>query len=67
MGLIEQMNQRVKNFGIFDLNLSQVAAIFVALAIVKLMPQVMTLSIWWFLGLAVLFGLRPVVTFFVHE
>jgi hypothetical protein len=67
MGLLEQMNRRVKNFGIFDLNLSQAAAVFLALAIVKLMPQVMTLSIWWFLGLTVLFGLRPAVAFFVEQ
>jgi hypothetical protein len=67
MGLLRYMNQRVKNFGIFDLNLSQAAAVFVALAIVKFMPQVMTLSIWWFVALAILFGFRPVVTFFVSE
>ncbi len=63
MGILEQGNNRVKRFGVVDLKLSQLAASCLALVIVKLMPQIMTLSIWWFVGLAVLFGFRPVVTF----
>jgi len=36
MGLLEEMNQRVKKFGIIDVKLAQGAAMFGALIIAKL-------------------------------
>ena len=67
MGLLQYTNERIKKFSIIDLKSLQLAAIFVALIIVKLMPQIMEVSIWWFVVLAVIFGLRPLYVFFFKK
>jgi hypothetical protein len=54
MGFLEDMDKRVKKLGIIDLKLAQGAAMFGALIIAKLIPQIMDLSIWWFVGLLVI-------------
>ncbi|MFO7609956.1 MAG: hypothetical protein R6X35_12310 [Candidatus Krumholzibacteriia bacterium] len=55
---------RARRLGILDTKLAQAAAIFLALAVVKLVPQVMELSTWWFLGLAAACAVKPLVTFY---
>ena len=67
MSFISFMNERVKRLNIIDVKLAQGAAIFVGLVIVKLLPQIMEISIWWFIILAVLFGLRPVYVFYLKN
>ena len=59
MGLLEDMNQRVKKFDIVDVKLAQVTAMFGALIIAKLIPYIMDVSIWWFVTLLVLCAIRP--------
>ncbi len=59
MKIISWMNDRIKKFTIFDIKLVQGAAMCVILIIVKLIPQIMTISIWWFVVLAIVFGIRP--------
>jgi hypothetical protein len=63
MGLLEDMNQRVKKFDIVDVKLAQVTAMFFALIIVKLIPDIMDVSIWWFVALLVVCAIRPFYTF----
>jgi hypothetical protein len=63
MGLIQLANERVRKLTIVDLKLLQFTAVFVALIIVKLIPQIMEINIWWFVVLAIIFGLRPVYVF----
>ena len=46
MELLENMNQRVKRFSIIDVKLAQVTAMFFALIIAKLIPQIINVSIW---------------------
>ncbi len=65
MDLIQYFNNRVKNFTIFDVKLAQIAAIFFALIIVKIFPEIMSLNIGWFIGLSLLFALRPVYALFI--
>jgi len=60
MKIISWMNARVERFTIFDIKLVQGAAMCVILIIVKLIPQIITISIWWFVVLAIVFGIRPV-------
>jgi len=67
MSYFSFMNERVKRLSIIDVKLVQAAAIFVALIVVKLIPQIMLLNIWWFVALAVLFGLRSVYVFFLKK
>jgi hypothetical protein len=57
-------DERARKLGILDTKLAQAAAIFFALVIVKLIPQIMNLSIWWFVFLALLCAIKPLVTFY---
>lgn len=59
MGIIKYFNERVKRFSIFDIKLVQGAAIFFALIIIKLVPDLLNVSIWWFVALSILCAVRP--------
>lgn len=67
MTLLQYANNRVKKFSIFDLKLTQLAGIFVALILVKLIPEIMEINIWWFVVLLVLSAIRPIYVFFIKE
>ncbi len=67
MGLLEDMDKRVKKFSLIDVKLAQGAAMFVALIVAKLIPQIMDLSIWWFVLLLVICAIRPVYVFWFKE
>ncbi len=60
----EYFDERARRLGIVDTKLVQAAAIFFALVVVKLVPQIMSVSIWWFVGLAILCAIKPVITFY---
>lgn len=59
MSVIDYWNRKVKNFTIFDVKLAQGAAMGFVLIIVKFFPQIMSLSIWWFVAFAAICALRP--------
>jgi hypothetical protein len=61
--MLTDMNARVENFGVLDIKLAQGAAIFLVLTIVKLVPQITDLSIWWFVILMIACAIRPVWLF----
>jgi len=65
MKIIKFFNDRVKRLTIFDIKLIQGCAICVALILVKLIPDIMVLSIWWFIGMLVVFSLRPLYIFYM--
>jgi len=67
MGFLEDMGQRAKKFDIIDLKLAQGAAMFFALVIAKLIPDIMDLSIWWFVGLLVLCAIKPIYVFWIRK
>ena len=67
MGLLEDMNKRVKKFDLIDIKLAQGAAMFFALIVAKLIPQIMDLSIWWFIGLAVICTIKPFYVFWFEK
>jgi hypothetical protein len=56
-------NRQVKKFSFWDVKLAQWALVGFALIIVKLFPQIMTLSIWWFVGLLVVCVIKPAYVF----
>ena len=64
MGLFSWMDERAKRLGIWDVKLAQGAAMFVALIIAKLVPQIMTVNVWWFAVLAALCSIRPLIVFY---
>ena len=67
MRIIRYFNDRVKRLTIFDVKLAQLCAIFVALILVKLIPQIMDIDIRWFVALLVLCAIRPLYAFFLKK
>lgn len=63
MGLWEYFDKRARRLGILDTKLAQSTSIFFALIIVKLFPQIMNIHIGWFILLAVLCAIKPMITF----
>ena len=67
MGLLEDMDRRVKKFTLIDVKLAQVVAMFLALIIAKLIPDIMDISIWWFIVLLIVCTLKPFYVFWFKE
>ncbi len=67
MKLWDEMDRRIKRFGIIDEKLAQGAAIFLALIIVKLEPRIMDISIWWFAGLLIACAIKPLYVFYLKK
>jgi hypothetical protein len=67
MEILEDMTKRVKRFDIIDVKLAQGAAMFFALVIAKLIPRIMDMSIWWFVGLLVICAIRPFYVFWIKQ
>ena len=67
MDFVGYWNRKVQRFTIFDVKLAQGAAMALMLIIVKLFPQIMTLSIWWFVAAAAICALRPVYVFWIKD
>ena len=54
IGWIDFWNRKVKQFTIWDLKFAQIWTAAWVLLIVKIFPQIMQLSVWWFVALIVL-------------
>ncbi|MCK4413311.1 MAG: hypothetical protein KAY32_07200 [Candidatus Eisenbacteria sp.] len=67
MFLWTAMDRRVRRLGLLDTKLAQGAAMCVAIILVKLIPEITSLGIGWFVALAVLLGIRPVIKAFGPE
>jgi hypothetical protein len=65
MFFIDYFNKKVKRLNIYDIKLIQGAAMALAIILVKLIPQIMELSIWWFVALLALFLIRPFYMFYI--
>jgi len=59
MGLLENINRRVKRFDIVDVKLAQLTAMFLALIIAKLIPEIMDMNILVFIILLVVCSIKP--------
>lgn len=67
MGILKYLNERVKKFSIFDVKLAQGIGIFTALILVKLIPKIMDIDIWWFVALLVICAMKPVYVLFIKK
>jgi hypothetical protein len=67
MTLLENMNQRIKKFSIFDEKLAQAAAMFLAFMLVKWFPQIMNVNIWWFFAGLVICAIKPLYVFYIKK
>ena len=54
MSWIDVWNRKVKQLTIWDLKLAQIWTAAWVLVIVKIFPQIMQLSVWWFVAVIVL-------------
>ena len=52
---------------IFDLKLLQATVMFLAIIIVKLIPRILEIDIWWFVVLLVLCLIKPFYVFFFRK
>ncbi len=64
MAYLDSMDERVKRFGAWEIKFAQAAAMFLALVVAKLVPQILTISVWWFVIAAALCGIRPIYVFY---
>jgi hypothetical protein len=64
MSLFISMNERAKKLSIFDIKLSQGAAMCLMLIIVKLFPQILRIDTGWFIALALLLAIKPLISFY---
>jgi len=67
MSFFELLNKRAGKFGFIDIKLSQLCAIFFILIVVKFIPEIMNINIWWFIILLVLAVIRPIYVFFFKK
>ena len=67
MGLLEDMTRRVRRLDSFDVKLAQLSAAFFVLIIAKLIPDIMNISIWWFVVLLILCSAKPFYVFWFKE
>ncbi len=65
--MIKYFNSRVKMLNIFDLKLLQATVMFLAIIIVKLIPRILEIDIWWFVALLVLCLIKPFYVFFFRK
>ncbi len=64
MKIISYFNQRLKFFTIWDIKLVQLAAMFVLIVLIKFIPQITSLNIWWYVAGCILTAIRPVYVMF---
>jgi len=67
MSLWTWLDRRVRRLGVIDTKLAQGAAMCIAIILVKLVPDILRLGIGWFIALAVLLGIHPVLKAFGPE
>lgn len=62
--MLDYFDRRARRLGILDTKFAQAAAIFFALIIVKIIPRIMNVNIWWFVMLAIVCAIKPLITFY---
>lgn len=67
MAILSNVNERVKRFSIIDIKLIQCIAIFVTLIVVKLIPGIMNINIWWFVILLVISVIKPIYVMYIKK
>ena len=59
MNPYKKLNRRVGRLSLIDIKMTQLAAMFITIIIVKLFPGILGLNYWLLAILAVLCGIRP--------
>ena len=58
MGLFKWANEKVKKLTFIDIKLLAIGSICIGIILVELIPDVLNISIWWLVGIAILCFLR---------
>jgi hypothetical protein len=64
MEFFGDLNQKVKKFSFFDIKMIQFTTLFAALILVKLVPEILKVNIWWFVALLIVCLVKPLFVFF---
>ena len=67
MKILAEMDRRIKRFGIIDEKLAQGAAVFLALIVVKYKPEILNISVWWFVALLGICAVKPLYVFYIKK
>jgi len=66
--MIRYFNRRIKLFTIWDIKLSQIAAMCIIIILIKLIPEITSLKFIWYILIALICAIRPFyVMFFKKE
>ncbi|KQC03070.1 MAG: hypothetical protein APR54_09705 [Candidatus Cloacimonas sp. SDB] len=66
--MVRYFNRRIKLFTIWDIKLSQIAAMCIMIILIKLIPEITSLNFIWYILIAFICALRPLyVMFFKQE
>lgn len=64
MALWSDWERRFSRFRLIDAKLAQATAFFLALVLAKAVPELLSVSIWWFAAAALACAVRPAILFF---
>jgi len=67
MKLFNWAEGRVKNYNLLDLKLIALSGLCVGLIIANLVPSILDINVWWFVGVGVLATLRVYYVFFLKK
>lgn len=66
-GTLGYWDRKVKRLTIVDLKLAQAAAMAAMLVVVKWFPEILGLSVWWFLAALAILAVRPAYVFWLGD
>ena len=68
MFFIKFFNSRIKeHFTILDIKLAQMAAMFVLIILIKLIPEIISLNYWVYIVGAILTAIKPMYAMFIKK
>ncbi len=65
MKMIKNFNKRIRFFTFWDIKLIKLCTVLITIILIKLIPEITSLSYWWYIVVLVLAAIRPIyLTFF---
>ncbi|PKK84374.1 MAG: hypothetical protein CVT49_03360 [candidate division Zixibacteria bacterium HGW-Zixibacteria-1] len=64
---IGYFNERSGRCTIYDVKLLQGVGILIGLILAQLIPALLNISVWWFVGLLIILIIRPFYLFFIRK
>ena len=68
MFFIKYFNSRIKeHFTIMDIKLAQMAAMFLLIILIKLIPEIISLNYWVYIVGLIISAIRPIYVMFIKK